>query len=194
MKSLTRVVVGDGSVFGVIVEDNQKVRELKRMIKDEKPSIAKCEADRLTLYVANKGENWLTSDKDWLPSRGPDVKLLKQKQTPDEISAIMTESRKMNSADEIGDVFASAPTKKVIHVLVNVPEAAAGVVSETSSTAQMVKERNEQIVQTKRKQNVHSEMSSNEGLALLQDLNICVVPARSIPFATEDPTAVQPST
>ncbi|GMF12650.1 unnamed protein product [Phytophthora lilii] len=115
-----------GNVFGVNMDDNQKVWELKEKIKEKKPSVVKCEADRLTLYVANKGENWLTSDKDWLPSRDSDVKLLKQNQTPVGINAIMTESREMDPADEIGDVFASAPTKKVIHVLVKLPEAAVG--------------------------------------------------------------------
>ncbi|GMF10516.1 unnamed protein product [Phytophthora lilii] len=124
MKSLTCVIVGDGSVCVVEIDERKKVGILKKMIKEEKPSIVKCEADRLTLYVANNGENWLTSDKDWLPSRDPDVKLLKQKQTPVGISAIMTESREMDPADEIGDVFAGAPTKKVIHVLVKLPEAA----------------------------------------------------------------------
>ncbi|CEG40909.1 CRN-like protein [Plasmopara halstedii] len=98
----------------------------------------------------------------------------------------MTETREMDPADEIGDMFASAPTKKVIHVLVKVPEAAVGAVNETLSTAQMVKEIHEQIVQTKRKRYVHLEMSSNKGLALLQDLNIRVVPARSVPLTSED--------
>ncbi|CEG40911.1 CRN-like protein [Plasmopara halstedii] len=94
----------------------------------------------------------------------------------------------MDPADEVGDVFARVPTKEVIHELVKVPEAAVGVVNETLSTAQMVKEFHEQIVQTKRKRYVHLEMSSNKELALLQDLNIRVVPARSVPFASEDQT------
>ncbi|KAL7686051.1 hypothetical protein Plhal304r1_c028g0092611 [Plasmopara halstedii] len=100
----------------------------------------------------------------------------------------MYETREMDPADEVGDVFARVPTKEVIHELVKVPEAAVGVVNETLSTAQMVKEFHEQIVQTKRKRYVHLEMSSNKELALLQDLNIRVVPARSVPFASEDQT------
>ncbi|RLN20080.1 hypothetical protein BBO99_00005480 [Phytophthora kernoviae] len=70
----------------------------------------------------------------------------------------------------------------------------AGVASETSATAQMEKkidEMHEQVVQTKRKRYVHSEMSSNKGNALLQDLNIRVKPARSVPFATGDPTPAE---
>jgi hypothetical protein len=67
--------------------------------------------------------------------------------------------------------------------------------SETSAkTAQLVQEMHERIVQTKRKRYVHSEMSSTKGRELFQELNIRVVPARSVPFATEDPTPVEPFT
>jgi hypothetical protein len=65
-------------------------------------------------------------------------------------------------------------------LIVQVPQRA-GVESETSATAQMknkIDEMHEQVMQTKRKRYVHSEMSSNKGDALLQDLNIRAKPAR----------------
>ncbi|KAG2525108.1 hypothetical protein BBO99_00002511 [Phytophthora kernoviae] len=66
--------------------------------------------------------------------------------------------------------------------------------SEKSTTAQMAKEiheMHEQVVTTKQKRYGHSEMSSNKGNALLQDLNIRVKPVGTVPFAARDPAPVQ---
>ncbi|CAK4538255.1 unnamed protein product [Aphanomyces euteiches] len=76
-----------------------------------------------------------------------------------------------------------------IHVLVVVPEGAA--VSEISETAQMVKKVDEmhaQIVQANPKKYVHSQVNTENGKELLQDLNIKVEPLDTMPFVCEDHT------
>jgi hypothetical protein len=98
----------------------------------------------------------------------------------------MLSSWTLDDEDYFGENF--QPGRKEIHVLVELPEAAAG---EKSATAQMVKEIHDQVVQTKRKRYVHSEMSSNKGNALLQDLNIRVKPVGTVPFTSRDPAPVQ---
>ncbi|KAL7679602.1 hypothetical protein Plhal304r1_c076g0163151 [Plasmopara halstedii] len=65
------------------------------------------------------------------------------------------------------------------------------VAMDVSVTAKLVKEIHDQVVQTKRKRYVHSEMSSNKGNALLQDLNIRVKPVGTVPFTARDPAPVQ---
>ncbi|KAL7691318.1 hypothetical protein Plhal304r1_c009g0034731 [Plasmopara halstedii] len=77
MKSLVCVVIGDGSVFVVDIDERKNVGIVSRLV---------------------------TVD--------PDKKILKQSPTLAGINAITKESREMGSADEIGDVFANAPTKK----------------------------------------------------------------------------------
>ncbi|KAL8013252.1 hypothetical protein Plhal710r2_c039g0137151 [Plasmopara halstedii] len=65
------------------------------------------------------------------------------------------------------------------------------VAMDVSVTAKLVKEIHDQVVQTKRKRYVHSEMSSNKGNALLQDLNIRVKPVGTVPFTARNPAPVQ---
>ncbi|KAL8023494.1 hypothetical protein Plhal710r2_c006g0027881 [Plasmopara halstedii] len=65
------------------------------------------------------------------------------------------------------------------------------VAMDVSVTAKLVKEIHDQVVQTKRKRYVHSEMSSNKGNALLQDLNIRVKPVGTVPFTARDSAPVQ---
>jgi hypothetical protein len=78
------------------------------------------------------------------------------------------------------------PEGKDIHVLVELPEAAAGVSSETSAMAQMVKEIYDQVVQTKCTRYAHSRMGSSDGRKLLQDLHIHVEPVRTVHFPVGD--------
>lgn len=89
MKSLVCVAIGDGSVFGMKIDEKQQVWELKEMIKGEK--MYNIPADRLTLYLAKKadpkGTNWLTTDD-------PQVQQLENNQIPEGIKALITEKEK----------------------------------------------------------------------------------------------------
>jgi hypothetical protein len=85
MKSLVCVVIGDGSVFVVDIDERNKVAHLKEMIteKNRYPFASK----DLKLYVAKKDGNWLkTSD--------PSVKQLEQGDVPDPIKVVMEENGK----------------------------------------------------------------------------------------------------
>ncbi|KAI9990667.1 hypothetical protein PInf_018224 [Phytophthora infestans] len=62
MKSLTCVVVGDGKVFVVEIDERKKVGILKKMIKEKKTGDFL--ADQLTLYVAKKGIEDLMEKKE----------------------------------------------------------------------------------------------------------------------------------
>ncbi|KAG9408908.1 hypothetical protein AC1031_020820 [Aphanomyces cochlioides] len=124
MKSLMCVVIGNGSLFSVNVDENETVAHLKQKIKEKKPSTVHCHADKLTLFAANNGINWRESGEQWLHVEDPSLKLLKQSdETPPDILAIMTESRELHPISTIGDVFKSVPpTDNEIHVLVKLPQ------------------------------------------------------------------------
>ncbi|KAE8972115.1 hypothetical protein PR001_g26700 [Phytophthora rubi] len=121
MKSLTCVVIGDGSVVVVEIDEHKKVATLKKKIKEEK--MYKFPADQLTLYVAKKGGNWLKSDD-------PGVLQLKEGVVATAIRDIMknemnTTYRVHNKAfgfpDEDEDEDEDAADGE-IHVLVGLPE------------------------------------------------------------------------
>ncbi|GLD96971.1 hypothetical protein PINS_up005654 [Pythium insidiosum] len=118
MKSLMCVVIGDRSVFVVDIDDRKKVAHLKKMIKEEKPSIIKCDADQLTLYVAKKGGNWLKADDS-------DVLQLKEGVVTTVISDMMKNAmdpsyRVRNTAFGFPDEDAAEDGE--IHVLVELPK------------------------------------------------------------------------
>ncbi|KAE9067107.1 hypothetical protein PF006_g30065 [Phytophthora fragariae] len=121
MKSLTCVVIGDGSVVVVEIDERKKVATLKKMIKEEK--MYKLPADQLTLYVAKKGGNWLKSDD-------PGVLQLKEGVVATAIRDIM--KNEMNPTYRVHNkAFGFPDEDKVededaadgeIHVLVGLPE------------------------------------------------------------------------
>uniref|UniRef100_K3X352 Crinkler effector protein N-terminal domain-containing protein n=1 Tax=Globisporangium ultimum (strain ATCC 200006 / CBS 805.95 / DAOM BR144) TaxID=431595 RepID=K3X352_GLOUD len=181
-------VYGEGTVFPVKIARDAKVSALQKTIFDDQRYHERFSfpPSSLTLYLARKKEGeeskWLKDD-DNLDALLRDVNTLYMKMRP---------SWRLNKEELFGLSF--TPGDEEIHVLVELPEAAAGIGSENSAMAQMakdVREVHEQVVQTKRKRYVHSEMSSNKGNALLQDLNIRLRAARSVPFAAGDPTPAE---
>ncbi|KAE9016850.1 hypothetical protein PR001_g14543 [Phytophthora rubi] len=118
MKSLTCVVVGDGSVFGVDIDELKKVWHLKDMIKERK--MYNFPADQLTLYIAKRSG-------DWLSSADPDVQRLEDGETPHGITALMNDASKMNPKCRIRNVAFGFPDEAdagedEIHILVDVPK------------------------------------------------------------------------
>ncbi|TMW69870.1 hypothetical protein Poli38472_002026 [Pythium oligandrum] len=171
-------VYGEGSVFPVKIARDAKVSALQKAIFDDQRYHERFSfpPSALTLYLARKNDTWLKDDRH--------VKNFLQ-------AGKSAEYEEMRPSWILGEDYLGAnfqPGRKEIHVLVELPEAAAG---EKSETAQMMKEIHEHVVRPKRKRYVHSEMSSTKGNALLQDLNIRVKPADSVPFTTEDPTPVE---
>ncbi|KAG1713285.1 hypothetical protein DVH05_001005 [Phytophthora capsici] len=114
--SLQCVIVGIGSSFDVEVDDGVKVSKLMRAIKDRKPLTITCEADLLQLFLAKKGNAWLSSSTD-------DVKALKKGEKTGFIDELMHEKEKMEEEDPLSDYLANMndPEVKQIHVLVVVP-------------------------------------------------------------------------
>jgi hypothetical protein len=177
-------VYGEGTVFPVTIALDAKVGVLQEKIAGVLSTERHAVPPRLlTLYLARKqGEpTWVADDDNLDTLLQGDVDAAYKKMRP---------SWKLNKKELFGSSF--TPGEEEIHVLVELPKGFAGGASDTLTTAQMVKEMHEQIVQSKRKRYNHSNMSSTKGKALLQELDIRVVPARSVPFATEDPTPVQP--
>ncbi|EEY63272.1 crinkler (CRN) family protein, putative [Phytophthora infestans T30-4] len=121
MKSLGCVVVGDGRLFVVEIDERKKVGILKTMIKEAK--MYKLPADQLLLYVAKKGGNWLTTDD-------PDVTMLETGEIPTGIINIMKKKEnKMDSCYRVRNTAFGFPNEDAgedgeIHVLVKLPEAA----------------------------------------------------------------------
>ncbi|GLE03037.1 hypothetical protein PINS_up011916 [Pythium insidiosum] len=116
MKALMCVVIGDGSVFGVNIDDHERVWQLKDMIKEKE--MYKCDADQLTLYVAKKGGNWLKADDS-------DVLQLKEGVVTTVISDMMKNAmdpsyRVRNTAFGFPDEDAAEDGE--IHVLVELPK------------------------------------------------------------------------
>ncbi|KAL3656648.1 hypothetical protein V7S43_018427 [Phytophthora oleae] len=58
MKSLVCVVIGDGGVFVVEIDERKKVGVLKKMIKEGNSANIQCDEKDLTLYLAKKGDEY----------------------------------------------------------------------------------------------------------------------------------------
>ncbi|ETP31429.1 hypothetical protein F442_19704, partial [Phytophthora nicotianae P10297] len=99
-----------GSAFEVDIDAVQLVGDLKKMIaEDQKFDFA---ANKLQLYLAKKNGAWLSS-------KDPDVISMRSGVIPEQVKTLM--NVEVDPADDIGDVFEGAPTKKTVHVLVVVP-------------------------------------------------------------------------
>ncbi|EGZ27517.1 hypothetical protein PHYSODRAFT_284109 [Phytophthora sojae] len=109
------IVGAGGSPFPVDIDEEKSVGHLKDAIKAKKPNDFKdVDADKLQLFLAK------TADGAWLSSKDPDVISMRSGGIPEQVKTLL--NVEMDPADEIGDVFEGAPTKKTIHVLVVVPE------------------------------------------------------------------------
>ncbi|KAL3664833.1 hypothetical protein V7S43_010013 [Phytophthora oleae] len=157
-------VYGEGTVFPVNIARNAKVNALQKAIANEKKDVNdrfKVDPAALTLYLARKKE-------------GEEIKWLKDDRHVKDflrggISAEYEEMRptwKLNKKELFSPDF--QPGEEQIHVLVELPKAA-----------------------TKRKRYVHSDMSSNKGNALLQDLNIRLKPVGTVALTAGDSAPVQ---
>ncbi|ETV67028.1 hypothetical protein H257_16606 [Aphanomyces astaci] len=62
MKLFTCSDIGDGGVFIIDIDDQQKVGHLKDAIKAKNTSKVTCDASDLTLYLAQKHGEWLKVD------------------------------------------------------------------------------------------------------------------------------------
>ncbi|ETI33430.1 hypothetical protein F443_19887 [Phytophthora nicotianae P1569] len=111
MVKLFCAIVGvAGSAFEVDIDAVQLVGDLKKMIaEDQKFDFA---ANKLQLYLAKKNGAWLSS-------KDPDVISMRSGVIPEQVKTLM--NVEVDPADDIGDVFEGAPTKKTVHVLVVVP-------------------------------------------------------------------------
>ncbi|EGZ13265.1 hypothetical protein PHYSODRAFT_335033 [Phytophthora sojae] len=80
----------------------------------EKPNDFKdIDADKLRIFLAK------TADGAWLSSKDPDVISVRSGGIPEQVKTLLNEQ--IDPAEEIADVFAPAPQKKQIQVLVVVP-------------------------------------------------------------------------
>ncbi|KAF0713297.1 Aste57867_4417 [Aphanomyces stellatus] len=177
MLTLYCVVVGEGRPFPVVIDAEKTVGILKDMIKEK--IIYDGRADALELYLAFKDGAGLSSDV----AKAMTLDGLQDFKMMDPVFSI-------KNSKHFGENF--EPNEGEIYVLVVVSEGA--VASEISGTAQMVKKVDEmhaQIVQTKRKRYVHSQVGSSNGKKLLGALNIQVDAVDAVPFATSEPTPVQ---
>ncbi|CEG36555.1 CRN-like protein [Plasmopara halstedii] len=155
-------VYGEKSVFPVKITRDAKVSALQEAIFDKKRYKERYSFDGsdLTLYLAKKDDAWLNHDYS--------VEDVLQRKIDSGYKKMLS-SRKLDDDEYFKKKF--QPGDKEIHVLVELPEAAAG--------------------EKLRKRYVHSEMSSNEGKALLHDLNIRVKPVGTVAFTARNPAPVQ---
>jgi hypothetical protein len=63
VKLFCALVGAAGSAFSVRVDEGDSVDELKDAIKKKKPSKITCDADELDLYLAKKGDAWITNNE-----------------------------------------------------------------------------------------------------------------------------------
>jgi hypothetical protein len=121
------LVVGEGSVFPVKIDEGETVGVLKEEINSKKRLIDEHRADELTIYLAKKDGHWLPSDDEDVPQlQGGDVDIREKYCKPESI---------MNPTYFLSNYFSgdNAPTEKQIHGLVVVP-AATNIESATEST------------------------------------------------------------
>ncbi|KAF0704419.1 hypothetical protein DYB28_008092 [Aphanomyces astaci] len=116
MRVLTYLVIHDGCTTCLKVEDNQRVWDVKKMIKYDNPfSIG---AKDIDLYLAK------TKDGKWLAMEGDAVEMLKTRLVQETIKDIMQQGTAMDSTKTVGDAAFGFPTNLTageIHVLVIVP-------------------------------------------------------------------------
>ncbi|KAK1928937.1 hypothetical protein P3T76_015577 [Phytophthora citrophthora] len=119
VKLFCAVVGAAGSAFEVDIAEDASVSALKEAIKNKKKNaLDGVDPDDLQLFLAK------TADGGWLRSDDPDVTSMRSGAIPEQVKKLLNEE--IDPAEEIGDLFGGAPTKKTIHVLVVVLEAGVG--------------------------------------------------------------------
>lgn len=118
MLKLFCAVIGQPSVFPINIEVCESVGDVKDAIKEKKRRVVRCDADQIRLFVAKKnGGSWSMTDD----AQDEDAKLLKQGKMSRGIQALLMQGE-LDPTFEIGDyVDEDAPTRRVIHMLVQLP-------------------------------------------------------------------------
>ncbi|KAF0735887.1 hypothetical protein Ae201684P_021506 [Aphanomyces euteiches] len=173
--SLRCVVVGEGRPFTVKIDSNEKVDKLVKKIKEEHKNTILRDAKELKLYCV---DGLVQKSPTQFDLKGTEIDDLSVKLLGD-FDGATTEMVAIYPLSEYPQLKDSSTGR--IHVFV-LPEGP--VVSETSAPTQMV--------QRKRKRYQHSKMDPTNGMNLLRALHIHVEVAEALPFATRDPTPVQP--
>ncbi|RLN06842.1 hypothetical protein BBJ28_00009404, partial [Nothophytophthora sp. Chile5] len=120
VEELACAVYGEGTVFPVKIARDAKVSALQKAIVNEKKDVNdrfKVDPSTLTLYLAKKNGKWLKDDatvKDFLLGRHIDKQYKEMRPTWD-----------LTKRGLLGPAF--QPGEEEIQVLVELPEAAAGV-------------------------------------------------------------------
>ncbi|RHY04349.1 hypothetical protein DYB25_009613 [Aphanomyces astaci] len=167
MPTLACIVVGDGCPFIVDIEGAELVAKLNDKIKEKNVNTITCDSKDLDLYLAFKEGAWL----NLAGAKALTLDDLKGFDTMDPLSRI-------DNAMHFGTRF--LPNEGEVHVLVTV-----AVANEKSSTTQLAAPAQEQMVETKQKRYVHSQMNSKNGVEFLQNMNMWVKYWSATPYPDE---------
>lgn len=116
-------VLGHAGVFPIEIDALESVGDLKDAIKEQKRHLVRCDADQLQLFRGKrKGSSWLSPDD----LKDQDAKLLMEGKTSKCIHALLMQDE-MDATFAIGDYLdVNAPTRRVIHVLIRLPQSVEG--------------------------------------------------------------------
>lgn len=113
------VVVQEGSVFRVKASASQYVDDLKRAIKQHMPNTVRCDAPKLALHLAQRGDSWMQQDDLDLQQLTKDPQRI-----PLGIQSLLrseTELRAGHRLDQFGFPVRSPRDVMELHVLVDLP-------------------------------------------------------------------------
>ncbi|KAL7684806.1 hypothetical protein Plhal304r1_c034g0107621 [Plasmopara halstedii] len=117
MVNLLCAIVGTSSnAFEVNIDDSASVAALKKIIKADNPDTIKCDAAKLELFLAKKGDGWLPDNED--------LDTLLQSEIDTSSYLHMRASWKLSKPNLFGPDVSLG--EDVVHVLVVVPEGAVG--------------------------------------------------------------------
>ncbi|TDH71494.1 hypothetical protein CCR75_007229 [Bremia lactucae] len=136
------VLVGEKSVFSLDIDGEELVADLKDAIKIENSNKIKCDAAKLKLYLARKGNAWLSDSE-------PSAQQLIKGNVDDDIESMLNCKPLMPTwtiQDCLNENQMPAPQLRQIHLLVVVPRQILSI-SRNSKTAKTV-ERYETLSKT----------------------------------------------
>ncbi|TDH70023.1 hypothetical protein CCR75_007029 [Bremia lactucae] len=82
MVELVCALIGVKDVFYVNIDENESMGDLKKTIKTENSNIIKCDARELKLFLARKGDAWLSGSE-------PSAQQLKRGNVDDDIKSML---------------------------------------------------------------------------------------------------------
>ncbi|POM58233.1 Crinkler (CRN) family protein [Phytophthora palmivora] len=115
--TLVCCIVGDGSVFVIVIGSNKLVEFLKNEIKKENPATITCDAKDLQLFPAKQGNQWLGSSTE-------DGEAMKQGRETSFIEDLLHENNELHNDKILEDTLLKDmpnPSDSQIHLLVKVP-------------------------------------------------------------------------